>query len=98
MVRARVGTARERQTARYAGTPGRTNAEADGTLLEAVATPDAAEQKRLVQATQALKLAARGYHRVLHVARTIADLVGAEQLNCLHLAEALRFQRQPLVS
>ncbi len=97
-VRARVGAARARQTERYAGTPTRTNAEADGKLLEAIATPDAAGAKLLVQATQALKLSARGYHRVLRVARTIADLAGAETVTRLHIAEALSFRRQPLVS
>ncbi len=97
-VRARVGAARARQTARYAGQGARTNAEADGKLLEAVAAPDAAGAKLLVQATQALKLSARGYHRVLRVARTIADLAAADQVSRLHIAEALSFRRQPLVS
>ncbi len=97
-VRARVGAARARQTARFHGGPARTNAEADGKLLESVATPDAAGQKLLVQATQALKLSARGYHRVLRVARTIADLAGSETVSRLHIAEALSFRRQPLVS
>ena len=95
-VRARVGAARARQTERFAGTPTRTNAEADGKLLEAIATPDAAGAKLLVQATQALKLSARGYHRVLRVARTIADLAGAETVTRLHIAEALSFRRQPI--
>jgi magnesium chelatase family protein len=67
-------------------------------LLESIATPDAAGAKLLVQATQALKLSARGYHRVLRVARTIADLAGAETVTRLHIAEALSFRRQPLVS
>ncbi|MBV8972473.1 MAG: YifB family Mg chelatase-like AAA ATPase, partial [Sphingomonadaceae bacterium] len=106
-VRARVEVARARQTARYAAskasagpaaTGPRTNAEADGKLLEAVATPDAPGQKLLVQATQALKLSARGYHRVLRVARTIADLAGAETVGRIHVAEALSFRRQPLVN
>ena len=97
-VRARVAAARARQTARYDGHGARTNAEADGKLLEAVATPDAAGQKLLVQATQALRLSARGYHRVLRVARTIADLAGAETVTRLHIAEALSFRRQPLVN
>ena len=97
-VRARVAAARARQTARYDGQGARTNAEADGKLLEAVATPDEAGTKLLVQATQALKLSARGYHRTLRVARTIADLAGAEGVTRLHIAEALSFRRQPLVS
>jgi site-specific DNA recombinase len=97
-VRARVAAARARQTERYAGTGARTNAEADGKLLEAVATPDEAGTKLLVQATQALRLSARGYHRTLRVARTIADLAGAEGVTRIHIAEALSFRRQPLVN
>ena len=97
-VRARVAAARARQTERYMGTGARTNAEADGKLLEAVATPDAAGTKLLVQATQALRLSARGYHRTLRVARTIADLAGAEGVTRIHIAEALSFRRQPLVN
>lgn len=97
-VRARVAAARGRQTERYQGLGVRTNAEADGKLLEAVATPDAAGTKLLVQATQALRLSARGYHRVLRVARTIADLAAAETVTRLHIAEALSFRRQPLVN
>ncbi|MGL4542088.1 MAG: YifB family Mg chelatase-like AAA ATPase, partial [Polymorphobacter sp.] len=67
-VGARVAKARAIQTARYAGHKARSNAEADGKLLEAVATPDEAGAKLLTQATQALRLSARGYHRVLRVA------------------------------
>ena len=93
-VRARVVSAREMQTQRYADHPVRTNAEADGELLEAVATPDEPGRKLLAQATSAMRLSARGYTRILRVARTIADLAGSETVSRIHVAEALSYRRQ----
>lgn len=93
-VAARVAAARALQTARYADHPVRTNAEIDGELLESVATPDEAGQKLLAQASAAMRLSARGYTRILRVARTIADLAGVEQIGRLHVAEALSYRRQ----
>jgi len=93
-VGARVAEARAVQGARYAGTAARTNAEADGELLAAVATPDEAGRKLLAQAAEAMRLSARGYTRVLRVARTIADLAGAEGVGRIHVAEALSYRRQ----
>ena len=97
-VAVRVAAARAVQTARYAGSPARSNAEADGKLLEDVAAPDPAGAKLLTQAAQAMRLSARGYHRVLRVARTLADLAGAEQVARIHIAEALSYRRQALVN
>ena len=71
----------------------RTNAEADGELLEKVAAPDAPGQQLLTQAIDRLKLSARGYHRVLRVARTLADLDGADGVARVHVAEALSYRR-----
>ena len=72
----------------------RTNAEADGALLDAVATPDAAGRTLLAQASEAMRLSARGYTRILRVARTIADLAGVETVGRIHVAEALSYRRQ----
>ncbi|MDO6413019.1 YifB family Mg chelatase-like AAA ATPase [Sphingomonas sp. BIUV-7] len=94
-VRARVAAARALQTARFAGEPVRTNAEADGELLDRFATPDDPGRKLLAQAAEAMRLSARGYHRVLRVARTIADLGGSEGVGRIHVAEALSYRRQP---
>ncbi|MEG3176040.1 YifB family Mg chelatase-like AAA ATPase [Sphingomonas sp. RB3P16] len=93
-IAARVAAARDLQTARYAAHPVRTNAEIDGELLDAVATPDEAGRALLAQASAAMRLSARGYTRILRVARTIADLAGVEQVGRLHVAEALSYRRQ----
>lgn len=92
-VAARVAAARGMQTARYAGHEGvRVNADAEGTLLEAVASPDAEGRALLARAAERFGLTARGYHRVLRVARTIADLAGAETVARDHVAEALGYR------
>lgn len=93
-VAARVAAARAVQRARYADHAVRTNAEADGALLDAVATPDAAGRTLLAQASEAMRLSARGYTRILRVARTIADLAGVETVGRIHVAEALSYRRQ----
>ena len=92
-VAARVAAARTVQQARYGGAV-RTNAEADGALLDEVATPDAPGRALLAQAAETMRLSARGYTRVLRVARTIADLAGAEQVTRIHVAEALSYRRR----
>ncbi len=98
-VAARVAAARALQTDRYAGHNGvRTNAEADGKLLEAAATPDEPGRKLLAQAAEAMRLSARGYHRVLRVSRTLADLAGAETVGRVHVAEALSYRRRAPVN
>jgi magnesium chelatase family protein len=91
----RVARAREIQLRRYAeiGLPHvRTNAGAQGPALEDVARPDAGGLALLREATDAMRLSARGYHRVLRVARTIADLDGADKVGRVHLAEALSYR------
>ncbi len=94
-VASRVARAREIQAERYAalGLPHvRTNATAQGSVLEEVARPDAAGLALLRDAAEAMRLSARGYHRVLRVARTLADLDGVEKVGRVHLAEALSYR------
>ncbi len=93
-VAARVAQARVIQAARYAalGLPSLTNAAAPAAALEEVAKPDSAGVTLLRDAADAMHLSARGYHRVLRVARTLADLDGAEKIGRVHLAEALSYR------
>jgi len=91
-VAARVAAARDVQAARYDTAGLRQNADAEGALLEEVATPDSEGRELLIRAAERFGLSARGYHRVLRVARTIADLEGAKDVRRVHVAEALSFR------
>ena len=91
-VAARVAAARAQQAARYEGTGLRQNADAEGAALEEVATPDAEGRALLTQVAKRFGLSARGYHRVLRVARTIADLDGADGVRRPHVAEAVSYR------
>jgi magnesium chelatase family protein len=93
VIAARVQAARDVQTRRYAQVPGvRANADISGAVLDAVARPDSDGKALLVQAAEHFGISARGYHRILRVARTIADLAGAEHVHRNHIAEALSFR------
>ncbi|MND95526.1 Competence protein ComM [compost metagenome] len=91
----RVHAAKELQQDRYlaAGLSGPlTNARCSTSLIEKVAEPDASGLQLLRDAAEKLKFSARGYHRVLKVARTLADLDGKPTVGRLHLAEAISYR------
>jgi magnesium chelatase family protein len=101
-VAARVAAARDIQEARYdelaahmgAGAP-RLNSQIEGELLDKVAAPDEAGVRLLREAAERMHLTARGYHRVLRVSRTLADLDRADSVKRIHVAEALAY-REPV--
>lgn len=93
-VAARVLRARQLQEARYRalGLDDGTNAACPANLLPEVAEPDNEGQTLLRHAAEAMRLSGRGYHRVLKVARTLADLDGEAKVRRLHIAEALTYR------
>lgn len=88
----RVEQARGAQSERSDGAP-RTNAELDGEELEYVAKPDHEGQYYLQEAAEKFRYTARGYHRVLRIARTLADLDGSTAVKKIHVAEAIGYRR-----
>jgi magnesium chelatase family protein len=91
-IRDRVSAARARQQERYGAIAGRTNADLRGAHVPRYCTPDAKGRVLLRAAVERLGLSARGYDRVLKVARTIADLAGSESVLSEHVAEALQYR------
>lgn len=90
---ARIASARALQEARFEGHDDmRVNADAEGAILEEIATPDDEGRALLLKVAERFGLSARGYHRVLRVARTIADLEGEASVRKPHVAEAVSFR------
>ena len=93
VIAARVAAARRLQEQRFAGHPhARANADAEGDLLEEIARPDVEGRELLLRVAERMGLSARGYHRVLRVARTIADLDASATVRRPHIAEAVSFR------
>ena len=92
-VAARVEGARAKARSRLSGHPtARVNADLEGSLLEEHAAPDEAGKSLLIRAAERFGLTARGYHRVLRVARTIADLDSSAAVRLPHIAEAISYR------
>lgn len=92
-VAGRVAAARAVQSLRFAAHDGlRVNADAEGALLEEIAAPDSEGRALIARVAERFGMTARGYHRVLRVARTIADLEGSAQVRSPHLAEAVSYR------
>jgi len=89
----RVLTARRRQAQRFALLPISTNKEMGVREIDRLCPLDTACGQLLNQAVDRLKLSARSYHRTIKVARTIADLAGAEEIDVSHVAEALQYRQ-----
>lgn len=94
VIQARVEAARERQRQRFSGTSLTCNADMGPGEIERYCRLDPAGEALLQQAARQMGLTARGYHRILKVARTIADLEGTENIQAHHLAEALQYRRR----
>ena len=93
VIAARVKTARDIQERRFASHPDmRVNADAEGAVLEEIATPDSESRDLLARVAERFGLTARGYHRVLRVARTIADLDASPAVRRPHIAEAVSYR------
>lgn len=97
VVAGRVAEARERQRIRFENLDAekgvRINAHANGKLLDRLVSLDSEAQALLARAADSYRLSARAYHRVLKVARTIADLADCEKVGAAHVAEALSYRR-----
>lgn len=91
-IRARVNAARRRQRERYGGLPFSKNADLSGSAVKEFCTPDALGDRFLQRQFETSAISARGYTRILKVARTIADLDGEDEVSAEHVAEAFQYR------
>jgi magnesium chelatase family protein len=91
-VRQRVEAAWERQRRRYEGTALMTNSDMGPAEVRVYCPLDDTGRNLLRAAMQQLQMTARAYHRILKLARTIADLAGSDRIQTVHLAEAIQYR------
>ncbi len=91
-IRARVNAAREIQKQRFAGTDVACNAHMPASLIERFCVLGGEEQAMIRRAFDKFGMSARSYHKILKIARTIADLASSESITCRHIAEALQYR------
>jgi magnesium chelatase family protein len=91
-IKARVMAAQERQRKRFAKTAVRFNAKMPAAMIAKHCDLGDEERSFLKQAFDSMELSARAYHKILKVARTIADLAGEDNINMIHLAEAVSYR------
>ena len=92
-IRERVMRARQMQTARFTGTDLRFNSDMKAADVERYCTLDDKEKRFMERMFTSMQLSARGYHRIIKVARTIADLEGNSRITEGHLAEAICYRQ-----
>jgi len=95
-IRARVEQARQVQRQRYAGTPITCNADIGAREIREVCLLDEAGRALVRAAMQQMQMSARAFHRILKLARTIADLAGSDRIETVHLAEAIQYRPRRL--
>jgi magnesium chelatase family protein len=91
-IRARVEKARERQRKRFAGTNSQCNGDMGPAEVRQYCVVDDSGKSLLRAAMQQMQMSARAYHRILKLARTIADLAGSGKIETPHLAEAIQYR------